>query len=122
MEVQPIGKAIVNSVIVSGSVAAGTVFFCTLAGFAFAKLRFRGRDALFAVTIGTLMIPPTLGVVPLYQVMSDLGLTGRLPSVVLPSLVTAFGCSSCGSTWCRACRTSCWKPRGSTAPAPPARS
>jgi cellobiose transport system permease protein len=91
MEVQPIGKAIVNSMIVSGAVAAGTIFFCTAAGFAFAKLKFRGRDAMFAVTIGTLMIPPTLGVVPLYQVMSELGLTGRLPSVVLPSLVTAFG-------------------------------
>ncbi len=91
MEVQPIGKAIVNSMIVSGAVAAGTILFCTAAGFAFAKLRFRGRDAMFAITIGTLMIPPTLGVVPLYQVMSELGLTGRLPSVVLPSLVTAFG-------------------------------
>jgi len=91
MDVQPIGLAIVNSTIVSGAVALGTIFFCTLAGFAFAKLRFRGRDAMFAITIGTLMIPPTLGVVPLYQVMSELGLTGRLPSVVLPSLVTAFG-------------------------------
>ena len=91
LEVQPIGLAIVNSTIVSGAVALGTIFFCTLAGFAFAKLRFRGRDALFAITIGTLMIPPTLGVVPLYQVMSELGLTGRLPSVILPSLVTAFG-------------------------------
>lgn len=91
MEVQPLGLAIVNSTIVSGVVALGTIFFCTLAGFAFAKLRFRGREALFAITIGTLMIPPTLGVVPLYQVMSELELTGRLPSVILPSLVTAFG-------------------------------
>lgn len=91
MEVQPLARAILNSTIVSGAVTLGTVFFCTLAGFAFAKLRFRGRDALFAITIGTLMIPPTLGVVPLYQVMSELGLTGRLPAVVLPSLVTAFG-------------------------------
>jgi cellobiose transport system permease protein len=91
MEVQPLGLAILNSTIVSGAVTLGTVFFCTLAGFAFAKLRFRGRDALFAITIGTLMIPPTLGVVPLYQVMSELDLTGRLPAVILPSLVTAFG-------------------------------
>jgi cellobiose transport system permease protein len=91
MEVQPLGLAIVNSTIVSGVVAIGTIFFCTLAGFAFAKLRFRGREALFAITIGTLMIPPTLGVVPLYQIMSELDLTGRLPAVVLPSLVTAFG-------------------------------
>jgi cellobiose transport system permease protein len=91
MEVQPLGLAILNSTIVSGVVAVGTIFFCTLAGFAFAKLRFRGREALFAITVGTLMIPPTLGVVPLYQIMSDLDLTGRLPAVILPSLVTAFG-------------------------------
>ena len=91
MDVQPLALAILNSVIVSGVVALGTVFFCTLAGFAFAKLQFRGRNALFAITIGTLMIPPTLGVVPLYQVMSNLGLTGNLLSVILPTLVTAFG-------------------------------
>ena len=91
LEVQPLVRAIVNSAIVSSAVALGTVFFCTLAGFAFAKLRFRGRNALFAITIGTLMIPPTLGVVPLYQIMSALDLTGKLTSVILPTLVTAFG-------------------------------
>ncbi len=91
MDVQPLGLAILNSTIVSSVVAIGTVFFCTLAGFAFAKLRFRGRGPLFAITVGTLMIPPTLGVVPLYQVMSDLQLTGELSSVILPTLVTAFG-------------------------------
>lgn len=91
MDVQPLGQAILNSTIVSGVIALATVFFCTLAGFAFAKLRFRGRNVLFALTIGTLMIPPSLGVVPLYQIMSTLGLTGELSSVILPTLVTAFG-------------------------------
>ena len=91
MEVQPLLRATLNSLLVSGAVALGTVFFCTLAGFAFAKLCFRGRNALFAITIGTLMIPPTLGVVPHYQVMSNIGLTGDLLAVILPTLVTAFG-------------------------------
>ncbi|WP_432496675.1 carbohydrate ABC transporter permease [Kineococcus auxinigenes] len=91
LEQQAIGLAIVNSLIVSGVTTIGTLLFCTLAGFAFAKLRFRGKNALFAVTIGTLMIPPTLGVVPLYKIMSDWNLAGRLESVILPSLVTAFG-------------------------------
>ena len=72
-------------------ITASTVLFCTLAGFAFAKLRFRGRDALFAITLGTMMIPPSLSVVPLYSIMADLGLAGDLSSVVLPSLVAAFG-------------------------------
>ena len=67
------------------------MLFCTLAGYAFAKMRFRGRNVLFGITIGTMMIPPSLSVVPLYSIMADLGLAGTLPSVVLPSLVTAFG-------------------------------
>ena len=91
LEQQAIGLAIVNSLVVSGVTTIGTLLFCTLAGFAFAKLRFRGKNALFAITIGTLMIPPTLGVVPLYKIMSDWNLAGRLESVILPSLVTAFG-------------------------------
>ena len=91
VEQQSIGLALWNSLLVSGLITASTVLFCTLAGFAFAKLRFRGRDALFAVTLGTMMIPPSLSVVPLYSIMADLGLAGDLASVVLPSLVAAFG-------------------------------
>ena len=91
VEQQSIGLALWNSLAVSGLITASTVLFCTLAGFAFAKLRFRGRDALFAVTLGTMMIPPSLSVVPLYSIMADLGLAGDLASVVLPSLVAAFG-------------------------------
>jgi cellobiose transport system permease protein len=84
-------KAILNSVIVSGCIAAGTVLFCTLAGFAFAKLRFRFRFLLFGLTIGTMLIPPSLGVIPLYQFMVKLGWTDQLQAVILPTLVTAFG-------------------------------
>jgi cellobiose transport system permease protein len=91
VEQQSIGLALWNSLVVSGLITASTVLFCTLAGFAFAKLRFRGRDALFAVTLGTMMIPPSLSVVPLYSIMADLRLAGDLASVVLPSLVAAFG-------------------------------
>lgn len=91
LEQQNIGKAIVNSVIVSGSVTICTVLFCTLGGFAFAKLRFRGRNVLFAIAIGTLLIPPSLGVVPLYKIMADLSLAGSLWSVILPTVCTAFG-------------------------------
>ena len=91
LEQQQIGLAITNSVVVSTAITVGTVLFCTSAGYAFAKLRFRGRNALFAFTVATMMIPPTLGVVPLFMVMSDYGLIGTLASVILPTLVTAFG-------------------------------
>ncbi len=85
------GTALLNSTIVSGCVALGTVAFGTLAGFAFAKLRFRGRNVLLFITIGTTMVPMQIGIVPLYMLMNRLHLIGRLPAVILPTLVTAFG-------------------------------
>jgi cellobiose transport system permease protein len=84
-------KAMINSVIVAGSITLGTVMFCTLAGFAFAKLRFRFKTVLLGLTIGTILIPPSLGVIPLYQIMVRLGWTDHLQAVILPTLVTAFG-------------------------------
>ena len=83
--------ALGRSLIVSGIVTFATVFFCTMAGFAFAKLKFFGRNALFGVTLATLTIPPTLGIVPLYVVMTKLGLVNNLAAVILPAAVTAFG-------------------------------
>ncbi|MEU5220602.1 carbohydrate ABC transporter permease [Streptomyces sp. NPDC020807] len=91
LEEADIGKALLNSLIVSGSITLGTVLCCTLAGFAFAKLRFRGRGALLAVTIGTMMIPPQLGVIPLFMLIAELGWVNQLQSVILPGLVSAFG-------------------------------
>jgi cellobiose transport system permease protein len=87
----PLNHGLLNSVIVSGAITAGTVAFCTLAGFAFAKLRFRGRDLLLGVCVATMMVPMQMGVIPLYMMMARLGMTGHLPAVILPTLVTAFG-------------------------------
>lgn len=85
------GTALFNTVLVAGTVAAGTVLFSTLAGFAFAKLRFRLKNLLLLLVIGTMMVPPQLGVVPLYMLIAELSWTDRLQSVVLPTLVSAFG-------------------------------
>ncbi|WP_405442825.1 carbohydrate ABC transporter permease [Streptomyces niveus] len=85
------GTALFNTVVVAGTVAAGTVLFSTLAGFAFAKLRFRLKNLLLLLVIGTMMVPPQLGVVPLYMLIAELSWTDRLQSVVLPTLVSAFG-------------------------------
>jgi cellobiose transport system permease protein len=84
-------KALVNSTIVAGSITLGTVLFCTLAGFAFAKLRFRGRNVLLFVTIATLMVPPQLGIIPLFMLIARLQWVNQLQSVILPTLVSAFG-------------------------------
>jgi cellobiose transport system permease protein len=84
-------KALVNSFLVAGSITVSTVVFASLAGFAFAKLRFRGRGPLLALVVLTMMVPVQLGTVPLYMLMGWLGVGGRLPSVILPFLVSGFG-------------------------------
>ncbi|MEU1124416.1 carbohydrate ABC transporter permease [Streptomyces sp. NPDC005899] len=86
-----LGTAILNTFIVSCSITAATLFFCTLAGYAFAKMRFKGRGALMTMVIATLTIPPQLSVVPLFMMMSDIGWGGQLESVIFPTLVSAFG-------------------------------
>ena len=83
--------ALVNSAIVAGVVTASVVFFSALAGFAFAKLRFRGAKLMFVVVIATMIIPVQLGVIPLYIQMNKFGWINQLEAVVAPFLVTAFG-------------------------------
>jgi cellobiose transport system permease protein len=83
--------SLINSVLVSTVVTASVLFFCSLAGFAFAKLRFRARNALMIVVILTLTVPNQLGVVALYILMGKLGWNGTLLAVIAPGLVTAFG-------------------------------
>jgi cellobiose transport system permease protein len=86
-----IGKAIFNSVVISGTVMVATVLCCTLAGFAFAKLKFRGNKGLLALVIGTMMVPPQLGIIPLYLLIAKLHLVNHIAAVILPTLVSAFG-------------------------------
>lgn len=86
-----LGTAMLNSTLVAGAITVSTVLFSTLAGFAFAKLQFRFSSALLLLTIGTMMVPPQLAVVPLYLWMADLGWSNQLQAVILPTLVTAFG-------------------------------
>jgi cellobiose transport system permease protein len=84
-------KALVNSFLVAGAITASTLLFCSMAGFAFAKLRFRGRDALVLVVLATMMCPVQLGVIPLYMQMQALGWAQDLIAVIVPTAVTGFG-------------------------------
>jgi len=84
-------KAFRNSVVVAVLTSASVVLFSTLAGFSFAKLRFRGRGPLLVFVIATMAVPTQLGVVPLFIVMSQLHWTGKLTAVIVPGMVTAFG-------------------------------
>jgi cellobiose transport system permease protein len=83
--------ALVNSVIVSAVCTVSVVVLSALAGFAFAKLRFSGRNVLLLIVIATMMVPVQLGLIPLYMLMNELGFSGELPSVILPFLVSGFG-------------------------------
>ncbi|WP_413809315.1 carbohydrate ABC transporter permease [Streptomyces sp. OE57] len=85
------GTALLNTTVVAGTVAASTVLFSTVAGFAFAKLRFRFKNILLMLTIGTMMVPPQLSVVPLYMMVAKLEWTDQLQAVIVPTLVSAFG-------------------------------
>ena len=84
-------KALINSVIISGAITVSVVFFSTLAGYAFAKLAFRGRNGLMVAVIATMAIPTQLGIIPLFMVVAELKLTNTLGAVIIPGLVSAFG-------------------------------
>lgn len=84
-------KGVVNSVIVSTVVTVAVVLTGTLAGFAFAKLRFRGRGGLLLAIVITMMVPTQLGLIPLWGMMQDLGWYDSLYAVTVPFLVSAFG-------------------------------
>ncbi|MBT3151067.1 carbohydrate ABC transporter permease [Streptomyces sp. CHD11] len=86
-----LGEAFLNTTIVAGTSAVTIVVLSTIAGFAFAKLRFKGRNMLMLIVIGTMMIPPQLSIIPLYMVVAKLDWTDQLQAVIFPSLVSAFG-------------------------------
>jgi cellobiose transport system permease protein len=82
---------LINSAVVSGCVTLSVVFFSTLAGFAFAKLKFKGKNALLLIIIMTMMIPTQVNIIPLYLLMVKLDWTNTLQAVIVPFLVKGFG-------------------------------
>ena len=85
------GLSIWNTVFVGTVISVAQVVFSALAGFAFAKLNFRGRKGLVMFVIGTMMLPSQLGIIPLFMIVNNLGWGGTLTALIVPALVTAFG-------------------------------
>lgn len=81
------GSALVLTAAVVAAVLVGQLVFSIMAAYAFARLEFRGRDLLFWVYLGTLMVPPVVTVVPLYLMMVQLGLRNTFAGLVLPYLL-----------------------------------
>jgi multiple sugar transport system permease protein len=76
-----------NSFIYAGLIACGQTLFCAMAGYAFARLRFRGRDLLFGMFLMALMVPPIFTMLPNFALMKSLGWIGTFQGLVAPSLL-----------------------------------
>jgi multiple sugar transport system permease protein len=80
-----------NSAIYAGAVTLGQVFFCSMAAYAFARLRWPGRNLLFGVFLGALLVPPIFTSLPNFVLIKNLGLLNTFPGMVLPAfLMTPF--------------------------------
>ena len=87
----PFGLWFRNSVIVAVSVTALILFTSSLAGYIFAKFKFPGRDLLFTLLLGTLMVPFPVVLIPIYLIVNNLHLLNTLFALIVPSTVSAFG-------------------------------
>lgn len=83
-----------NSMLIAGLVTLSNVVLGSIAGYAFARLRFRGREVLFLIVLGTLIIPDTLRLVPMYTAFSSLGLTSGIGQYIAVFVVLAISASS----------------------------
>ncbi|MGN6218430.1 MAG: carbohydrate ABC transporter permease [Microbacterium sp.] len=87
----PFLQSLLNSVIVSLSIAVISAILCALAGFAFAKLTFPGRNVLFVIVLLTMTVPSQLSVIPQYLIISWLDWVDSLQAIIVPGLASAFG-------------------------------
>jgi multiple sugar transport system permease protein len=90
-EAFPLWRFLLNSLGVAGVSTVLQVATSAMAAYAFARLRFRGRDALFLVYIATLMVPLQVTIMPLFVEMRYLGFIDSYPGLILPSIASAFG-------------------------------
>lgn len=87
----PFIRSLINSTIVALTIGVGHAVLCALAGFAFAKMEFRGRNSLFIVVVLTMTVPLQLAVIPQYMIISSLGWINTLQALIVPGLASAFG-------------------------------
>ncbi len=84
----PFGRWLLNSVVITSIQTISNVFFASLAGFAFARLRFPGKDVIFAIFMASLMIPGIILLVPKFIIMNELRLINTYAGLMLPGLIT----------------------------------
>ena len=87
----PVSRYFFNSLFVSTLTTIGQVLFSALAGFAFARMNFKGKNILFYTFLLSMMVPPQVNIVPLFWVISKLGLINTYPALILPGIFGGFG-------------------------------
>jgi len=90
-ELVPFAKSFSNSVVIAGGSTIAVLITSIMAGYVFAKYQFRGRDTIFWAVIGTMFVPPVVMLVPLYHLVSSMGLSDSYLGVMLPWLANPFG-------------------------------
>jgi len=91
LELRPFHIYLFNSLLVALAITIGRLFSCSLGAFAFARLQFPGRDAIFWVYLSTLMLPEQVTLIPLFFIMKNFGWIDRYQGLIVPFVVTAFG-------------------------------
>ena len=86
-----VGLLVLNSALVTGLIAFGQMASATLAGYAFARLDFRGKNAIFSLVLATMMVPVQVTIVPVFMLIRGMGLSDTLLALILPAIPTAFG-------------------------------
>jgi len=89
--VLPLGRLYVNSIITTVLITFGILVTSSMAGFALAKYRFRGRETLFVLMLSTMMIPFFVLFIPLFFLVKEFGWTNSYAGLIVPNIVTAFG-------------------------------
>ena len=87
----PMGRYFFNSIFVAGTITIANLFFCSLAGYAFAKHQFAGRDKIFMLLLGSLMIPWQVNLIPQFIIIKNLGWLNSYPGLIVPAMSSAFG-------------------------------
>ncbi len=91
IELQNMDRSLSNTVLVTLGVVLGTLTTSVLGGYAFARMRFPGRDAIFVLYLGTIMIPFVVLVTPMYQLMVNIGWVDRMVALIVPWVFSAYG-------------------------------
>lgn len=86
-----LNRALVNTTLVTIGVVAGQLVTSIFGGYAFSRLQFRGRNTLFLVYLGSIMIPFVVLIIPMYRLMVVIGWENRLVSLIVPWIFTAYG-------------------------------